>query len=666
MFNLGLSISYDRVLSISTDLGNRICRFFQNEGTVCRPELKSDLFTTGAVDNIDHNLSSTSAHDSFHGTGISLFQHPNSDSRGVQRVNPDDTSTTDAHLPQSYTIVPPVLGKCDPPVPKLAGPNKSNCQLIPEAMQIEYRDHMPPKRKGASKSARAKKVKVEDAAGSDEKKKIEALKKAPDVKSKAKIDSCCTLDADNSEIVDDFDCMLNQTNINQNNNKFYIIQLIFSNKVYHMWNRWGRVGEIGQSKLSSFASLDIAKKDFVKKFKDKTKNDWDKRENFKAFPGKYTMIEVQRGEEGEETVEVDTVSGKLVNRITNKCTLDEHTQKLIKLIFNNDMFNDAMQQMNLDIKKMPLGKLSKNQIAKGFEVLEEIEESMKTSSGQKNLADLSSRFYTVIPHNFGRSRPSVIDDAQVIRMKKDMLLVLTDIVLAQSLKTETEEKEIKEETQMVPHDDDLKYELLKCKLELLKDDDPQFQVITKYVEATAPPYLKFLQAWVVRREGEEERFKDHSNIENRRLLWHGTNVAVVAAILKSGLRIMPHSGGCVGRGIYFASENSKSAGYVGCTSDRLGLMFLGEVALGKEQHIMQGDSSLKKAPNGFDSIVARGRTEPDPKQDTVLKLDEKKVMVPQGKPVVVSKFKKSSFCQSEYLIYKESQCMIRYLLLFQF
>lgn len=45
------------------------------------------------------------------------------------------------------------------------------------------------------------------------------------------------------------------------------------------------------------------------------------------------------------------------------------------------------------------------------------------------------------------------------------------------------------------------------------------------------------------------------------MLWHGTNVAVVAAILKSGLRIMPHSGGRVGKGIYFASENSKSACY---------------------------------------------------------------------------------------------------------
>lgn len=58
-----------------------------------------------------------------------------------------------------------------------------------------------------------------------------------------------------------------------------------------------------------------------------------------------------------------------------------------------------------------------------------------------------------------------------------------------------------------------------------------------------------------------DRFQAHATLDNRRLLWHGTNVAVVAAILTSGLRIMPHSGGRVGRGIYFASENSKSAGY---------------------------------------------------------------------------------------------------------
>ena len=76
MYNLGLCISYDRVLSISTDLGNKLCHHYEVENAVCPPNLRGGLFTTAAVDNIDHNPSSTSAHDSFHGTGISLFQHP--------------------------------------------------------------------------------------------------------------------------------------------------------------------------------------------------------------------------------------------------------------------------------------------------------------------------------------------------------------------------------------------------------------------------------------------------------------------------------------------------------------------------------------------------------------------------------------------------------------
>lgn len=58
--------------------------------------------------------------------------------------------------------------------------------------------------------------------------------------------------------------------------------------------------------------------------------------------------------------------------------------------------------------------------------------------------------------------------------------------------------------------------------------------------------------WRVNRHGEDRRFAAHAGMGNRHLLWHGTNVAVVAAIFKGGLRIMPHSGGRVGRGIYLA------------------------------------------------------------------------------------------------------------------
>lgn len=75
---------------------------------------------------------------------------------------------------------------------------------------------------------------------------------------------------------------------------------------------------------------------------------------------------------------------------------------------------------------MPLGKLSKQQIARGFEALEALEEALKDPgnvAGGRSLEDLSSHFYTVIPHNFGRNRPPLIKSLELLRAKKDMLLV---------------------------------------------------------------------------------------------------------------------------------------------------------------------------------------------------------------------------------------------------
>ena len=43
---------------------------------------------------------------------------------------------------------------------------------------------------------------------------------------------------------------------------------------------------------------------------------------------------------------------------------------------------------------------------------------------------------------------------------------------------------------------------------------------------------------------------------------------------------------------------------------KTGIMFLTEVALGKEHHIDRDDSSLRAAPKGYDCVVAKGWTEP--------------------------------------------------------
>jgi hypothetical protein len=145
LFSLGLCISYDRILDISTELGNKICHYYEHENAVCPPNLKSGVFTTAAVNNIDHNPSSIGAHDSFHETGISLFQHPDDNNTGVireviLRQQYSHTKKTRLKLPEFYTVVPPIaFSKLDPPVPKLEGPNRGQCELIAEAIEKEYR-----------------------------------------------------------------------------------------------------------------------------------------------------------------------------------------------------------------------------------------------------------------------------------------------------------------------------------------------------------------------------------------------------------------------------------------------------------------------------------------------------------------------------------------------
>lgn len=140
LYNLGLSISYDRVLELSTD---SVCVHFESEGVVCPPKLLKGVFTTAAMDNIDHNQSSVTAQGAFHGTGILLFQHPTSDAPGEEQEvlsiqhQPLKTKPL-ARLPNSYTAVRPVfLPTSEPDVPPLQGSFVRICPVMEEAFSLE-------------------------------------------------------------------------------------------------------------------------------------------------------------------------------------------------------------------------------------------------------------------------------------------------------------------------------------------------------------------------------------------------------------------------------------------------------------------------------------------------------------------------------------------------
>lgn len=119
---MGLSISYSRVMDIERALATKVCEKYIQDDCVCPPSLTKGIFTTAAIDNIDHNPSSSSANYSFHGTGISLIQHFNhhhseESKQYVTLEKSDFSNKRKPSLPDSYyniPLVPSIAG--EPPV----------------------------------------------------------------------------------------------------------------------------------------------------------------------------------------------------------------------------------------------------------------------------------------------------------------------------------------------------------------------------------------------------------------------------------------------------------------------------------------------------------------------------------------------------------------------
>jgi len=98
-----------------------------------------------------------------------------------------------------------------------------------------------------------------------------------------------------------------------------------------------------------------------------------------------------------------------------------------------------MTALNYDANKLPLGKLSQNTLQKGNSILKEISNLLadvnlaKTKYGSSfdyALATLTSRYYTVIPHVFGRNIPPVINNVDRLKREAELIESLGSMEIA--------------------------------------------------------------------------------------------------------------------------------------------------------------------------------------------------------------------------------------------
>ncbi|KAF8917575.1 PARP-domain-containing protein [Mucidula mucida] len=427
-----------------------------------------------------------------------------------------------------------------------------------------------------------------------------------------------------------WDAMLNQTDIGDNKNKFYALQLlhpISSTSQCMLFTHWGRVGESGQKQEKGPFSPTQAVAEFKKQFKAKAGVEWEKRVGMVPKKG---------------------------NSIPS-------------------IMDATLESMNYDARKLPLGKLSKNTILSGFSALKKISEvladpncDLAKEHGGRNpaLQTLSNAYYSIIPHEFGRSRPTTLDTPERLKRELDLVDALGDMEIASKLISSSNALSDADGNPLNPID--VQFNSLNLsKMEPLDKDGKEFKTLQAYAHDTHGATHGHINA----RRGSslEEGGFDKVGHGERMLLWHGSRTTNFAGILQQGLRIAPPeapvNGYMFGKGVYFAD----SAGY--CypyQSDNVGCLLLCEVAV---QPFYERDDADYNASDHCKEAKARatkgrGRTQPTKWKDAGEALEVDELVgchMPDGGGSDVTT---AGYLQyNEYIVYDISQIRVRYLLM---
>ncbi|XP_020591217.1 poly [ADP-ribose] polymerase 1 [Phalaenopsis equestris] len=457
-----------------------------------------------------------------------------------------------------------------------------------------------------------------------------------------------------------YNTTLNMSDLSTGINSYYILQVIQEDRGSncYVFRKWGRVGndKIGGSKLSDLSKSQCIL-EFKRLFLEKTGSSWEAWEQgrFEKQPGKFCPLDIDYG-----------VKPALKNKEpkSTKSNLDPQLQGLMKMLFNVETYRAAMLEFQIDMTEMPLGKLSKKNIQKGFEALTEIQNLLNNSNRHEPavreslIVDASNRFFTLIPS----IHPHVIRDEDEFKAKVKMLEALQDIEIASRLVGFGEEND---ETL------DEKYMKLQCEISPLPHDSEDFQMVKNYLLNTHAPThqywsLELEEVFALQREGEFDKYAPYRDkLKNKMLLWHGSRLTNFVGILSQGLRIAPPeapvTGYMFGKGVYFADLVSKSAQY--CYVDKkdpIGLMLLSEVALG-EMYELKEAKFIEKPPKGKHSTKGLGKTVP--LESEFVKWRD--VTVPCGKPVP-SSVRASELMYNEYIVYDTAQIKMQFLLKVRF
>lgn len=398
-----------------------------------------------------------------------------------------------------------------------------------------------------------------------------------------------------------------------NNNKYYFVELKEDNTLYC---EWGRIGtKTPQHSTKSNCNI----KDFNKVIKSKTSKGY-----------------------VEAKVDLDTqdckiaIKGNLLEIAMQQINFsDQESKKLIEHLVEQNIHNIISNtNIKFDIDtgyfKTPLGIIKKEAILEAKKVLDELS-LFVNSDNLKNIKDLNlisdisikdkyiklnEKYFTYVPTKLKNLRDLnlLLHSQQQLDEQYnicDALLSSIDIVEEEKLK-QIKKNEFKE-NKIIEKVFDTTIELLKDKKEI-KRIETYFEKSKNTNHGYNVNNVKIKNIYKIKLKNEEIEFK--KDMKNIMELWHGTKVANILSIMKSGLLMPKLSPGQVtgymfGQGLYFSNQSTKSLNYCdgmywsNNNKQKKIYMFLASVAMGN--YLVPSNSTSKNHPKEYDSYWAQGK-----------------------------------------------------------
>jgi poly [ADP-ribose] polymerase len=409
--------------------------------------------------------------------------------------------------------------------------------------------------------------------------------------------------------------VLQVTDIKNNNNKYYGIELHTSANGCRVFTHYGRTDDLerdpeaGAKESRYFDSLPEAQREYDRIYREKTSAS----KGYKEL----SLASSKIGSHKARGQSSGTVDAGTLARIASAdgeptpppaSTLAPPLQDLVRYLYaeaTNALTTTVAAKITANGIETPLGVLTLGQIEKGEEVLMEVHALFTKGKGKRAAFEaLSGEFYTAIPHRIGRTRESiaaaVIDTLAEIAAKQETLQLMKDMLAVNGERGSV----------LFTDEVDAKYAALGCEIDAVPSGTPAFREWEELVlrSQVKSKNIKVKNIFTLKRAGEWDGFE--TSVGNERHLFHGSRIKNWVGILSRGI-LMPKvvvsmgvnrtDAGWLGNGIYFGDAACTSAFYTTAGAKKTRFLSVARVALGKMKEFDKITYGLEAPPPGFDS-----------------------------------------------------------------